>query len=57
MGLVKEPNRLLPHSLMKERQMVEARRQGYAVERALLLADLDPGEAMGGTKGRRLREK
>ncbi|XP_045127324.1 kinesin-like protein KIN-14I isoform X1 [Portunus trituberculatus] len=41
---------------MKERQMVEARRQGYAVERALLLADLDPGETMGGTKARKLRE-
>ncbi|XP_050695203.1 uncharacterized protein LOC126985012 isoform X1 [Eriocheir sinensis] len=37
--------------------MVEARRQGYMVERALLLADLDAGgDAMGGSKGRRLRE-
>ncbi|KAK3856985.1 hypothetical protein Pcinc_036741 [Petrolisthes cinctipes] len=57
LSLVREPARLLPESLTKELQMVEAKRQGYAIERALVQANLDTWDTMGGSKGKRLREK
>ncbi|ROT75629.1 hypothetical protein C7M84_005807 [Penaeus vannamei] len=56
LGIVREPSRLLPDSLAKELQMVEAKRQGYAIERALVQANIDTWETMGGNKGRRLKD-
>lgn len=47
---MKEPGRLLPESLEKELQMVEAKRHGYAIERALVQANIDTWENMGGSK-------
>lgn len=54
--MVREPGRLLPDSLVKELQMVEAKRQGYAIERALVQANIDTWDNMGGNKGKRLKE-
>lgn len=54
LGMVREPGRLLPESLAREQQMVEAKREGYAIERALLQASL---HTMGGSKGKRLRDR
>ncbi|XP_071530444.1 uncharacterized protein [Panulirus ornatus] len=56
LGMVREPGRLLPDSLVKELQMVEAKRQGYAIERALVQANIDTWDNMGGNKGKRLKE-
>ncbi|CAL4103067.1 unnamed protein product, partial [Meganyctiphanes norvegica] len=47
LGVVGSPSRLLPEALAEELGMVEAKRQGYAIERALVQANIDTWENMG----------
>ncbi|XP_018022795.2 kinesin-like protein KIN-14I isoform X1 [Hyalella azteca] len=50
LGLVKEPVRLLPESLTQEAAMLRAKRQGFAIERALVQANIDAWENTGCAK-------
>jgi hypothetical protein len=47
---VKEPVRLLPESLTQEAAMLRAKRQGFAIERALVQANIDAWENTGCAK-------
>jgi len=59
LGLVREPVRLLPDHLTGEVDMLKAKRQGFAIERALVQANIDAWETTPSAKvsSRRTKER